>query len=126
PWTVSFHSTSTSMITSLYWDLGDGSTTNTSLANRIHIYAGANTNTVTLTASGPAGSDTLTVPSYIVVSNLPPRILVSPTNADFGVHLVGTTSQATFAVTNLGDLTASSAVVTVGSGPFSVVAGNAF
>ena len=61
PLTVSFSSTSTGTITNLFWDFGDGSTTNTGLANPIHVYTGANTNTVTLTASGPAGTDTLTL-----------------------------------------------------------------
>jgi len=126
PLTASFTSSSTGTITNLFWDFGDGSTTNTGLTNPIHVYTAANTNTVTLTASGPAGTDTLTVPAYIVVSNLPPKLVVSPANIDFGVRLVGTTTQANFAVTNVGDLTVSNAVVTVGGGAFSVVAGNAF
>jgi uncharacterized repeat protein (TIGR01451 family) len=126
PLTVSFTSTSTGTITNLFWDFGDGATTNSGTANPSHTYALPGTNTVMLIASGTVGTDTMTLTDYLVVSNFPPQLAVSPSNLDFGIQLVGTSAQATFAVTNLGDLTASNVVVTAGGAPFSVVSGNSF
>ena len=40
-----------------------------------HIYGGAGTNTVTLTVSGPLGTNTLTRTAYITVTNLAPVTL---------------------------------------------------
>ncbi len=75
PLTVSFTDHSTGTITNGFWDFGDGATTNTVTANLMHTYQGAGTNTVSLTVSGPVGTDTLTRPGYIVVTNLPPVII---------------------------------------------------
>jgi len=72
PLTVSFTDNSTGVITNRSWNWGDGSTTNTSATALQHTYATAGTNTVALTVSGPAGINTLTQSSYIVVTNLGP------------------------------------------------------
>src|SRR5439155_555779 len=66
PLTVSFADTSAGYITNRFWDFGDGSTTNTPAATVVHTYTAPGSNTVTLTATGPAGSSTQTRPNYIV------------------------------------------------------------
>ena len=37
----------------------------------------------------PVGTDTMTRTAYIVVTNLPPKLVVSPTNLDFGPVIIG-------------------------------------
>jgi PKD repeat protein len=63
---VSFTDQSTGTITSWDWDFGDGSA-HSSQQNPIHEYAGAGDHTVTLTVSGPCGSDSETKTNYIHV-----------------------------------------------------------
>jgi PKD repeat protein len=72
PLAVSFTDSSTGTITNRYWDLGDGFTTNTSLLGLVHTYAVAGTNTVSLTVTGPVGTNTLSRGGYIIVTNLGP------------------------------------------------------
>ncbi len=71
PLTVTFTDQSSGQITGWLWDFGDG---NTSTAqNPQHTYSSTDVFTVTLTATGPGGSDTLTKPNYITVTSpLPP------------------------------------------------------
>jgi PKD repeat protein len=75
PLTVSFADNSTGTITNNFWDFGDGIGTNTNPGNVFHTYAGVGTNTVTLTVTGPVGSNSLTRASYIIVTNPGPVIL---------------------------------------------------
>lgn len=71
PLDVQFVNQSTGDITSYYWDFGDG---NASIQeNPHHIYTATGQYTVRLIVSGPAGSDTLTRPDYISVSDTPPE-----------------------------------------------------
>jgi PKD repeat protein len=65
PLTVSFTDLSTGTITSWAWDFGDGGTS--TQRNPVHTYQKQGTYKVRLTVSGPAGSNTLTKPSYIKV-----------------------------------------------------------
>jgi polygalacturonase len=59
PLGVTFTDTSTGLITNLFWDFGDSSTTNKAAgANFAHTYVGVGTYTVTLIASGPNGNGT--------------------------------------------------------------------
>jgi len=58
PLKVTFVDTSTGYVTNRFWDFGDGSTTNTTATTVSHIYGFAGTNTVRLTVTGPAGTDT--------------------------------------------------------------------
>ncbi len=63
PCTVSFTSTSTGDITTYSWDFGDpgsGSSNTSGLENPGHEYAVAGTYTVSLTVSGPGGTDEVT------------------------------------------------------------------
>ncbi|MAJ28373.1 hypothetical protein CBD41_02995, partial [bacterium TMED181] len=67
---VQFESTSTGPITSLLWDFGDGATSSASSPN--HTYTEAGSYTVTLTATGPGGSDTEICLDCIIVADPPP------------------------------------------------------
>src|SRR5439155_22517332 len=55
---VTLVDTSTGYVTNRFWDFGDGSTTNTGAASVSHTYTSAGPNTVRLTVTGPAGTDT--------------------------------------------------------------------
>jgi PKD repeat protein len=65
PLTVAFTNTSTGDYTSSSWWFGDGTTS--SDKNPSHTYPNAGTYKVTLTVSGPGGSDTLQRPNYVTV-----------------------------------------------------------
>ena len=74
PLTVVFTDTSTGSITSWLWDLGDGSTSLTTtgtLQLPTHTYALTGTFSVSLTVSGPGGSDTEVKTDYVRVSDKP-------------------------------------------------------
>jgi PKD repeat protein len=70
PLTVQFSDRSSGEVTSGLWSFGDGTTSSTE-RNPTHTY-GPGTYTVSLTVSGPGGSDTETKPGYIVVTAPPP------------------------------------------------------
>lgn len=79
--------------------------------SNIVIFSSNGTNTITsVTGSGLA----------------PPQLSVSPASLDFGVIAVGSNSQATFVVTNLGAAGLSNGVASVNGGPFSVMSGTPF
>ena len=81
PLTVSFSDDSTNIVTAWAWSFGDGGSS--SLEDPSHTYLSAGTYTVSLTATGPGGSNTATETDYITV--LPP-----PPAADFsGSPLTG-------------------------------------
>ncbi len=124
PLTVTFTDGSTGTITNRFWDFGDGSTTNTSVTSFTHTYASAGTNTVALTVTGPVGVNTLTLPNYIAVTNLPPNLLVSPNALAFGSVVVGQTNTLSFQVINTGGLTLTGSVST--TAPFSIQSGSPF
>ena len=65
PLTVSFADQSTGSNTSWDWDFGDGSTS--TMQNPSHTYTDPGTYTVSLTVTGPEGSDTNTKADYIKV-----------------------------------------------------------
>jgi PKD repeat protein len=69
PFTVNFTDLSTGEITSWLWNFGDGDTS--SVQNPAHTYLTTGTYTVSLTVSGPAGSDTETKIDYISVYDVP-------------------------------------------------------
>jgi PKD repeat protein len=125
PWplAVTFTDGSTGTITNRHWDLGDGTTTNTTATTLNHTYASVGTNTVSLTVSGPVGPNNQTRSAYIVVVN-PSHLVVNPGSRNFGSVTIGRTDNLSFSVINTGDLplsgTASSAA------PFSVSSGGAY
>src|SRR5206468_10234630 len=61
---------------------------------------------------------------YIVVTNLPPKLVVSPSNLDFGPVIVGQSQTQVFAVFNAGQLVLNGSVTA--ASPFSVVGGSPF
>jgi PKD repeat protein len=67
PLSVSFTNTSSGDISSYSWNFGDGSSS--SLANPSHTYNSAGTFSVSLTVTGPGGSDSETKSGYITVTN---------------------------------------------------------
>ena len=83
PLTVSFSDASSGAVTGWSWDFGDGATS--TAQNPSHVFGATGTYTVSLTVTGPGGSDTLTRPGYIVVSNNPP-----PTASFTGTPTSGT------------------------------------
>src|SRR5678816_2472232 len=124
PLTVNFSNSSTGTITNIFWDFGDGTTTNTSAASLAHIYAGPSTNTVSLTASGPVGTNTMTRAAYMVVTNLPPKLVLSPTNVDFGPVIVGQSRTQQFQVFNPGQLVLTGSVAV--ASPFEIAGASSF
>jgi PKD repeat protein len=76
PLNVTFADQSTGSVDSWSWDFGDGGSS--SAQNPSHTYANPGTYTVSLTATGPGGSDTNTKPGYITAEPPPP-----PPVADF-------------------------------------------
>jgi len=69
PLAVTFTDTSTGTIANRSWNFGDGSTTNTSANILTYTYGAAGTDTVSLTVSGQAGTSSITLTNYIVVSD---------------------------------------------------------
>jgi PKD repeat protein len=67
PLTVNFHDQSTGTVTSWDWDFGDG-TPHSSNQNPVHEYSSVGLYTVTLTVTGPCGSDGETKTDYINVT----------------------------------------------------------
>jgi PKD repeat protein len=72
PLLVNFNDSSTGTITNRFWTFGDGANTNTMVTNLTHRYGVAGTNSVSLTVSGPIGTNTVAMPNYIIVTNIGP------------------------------------------------------
>jgi PKD repeat protein len=67
PLAVSFTNSSTGDFSSSLWDFGDGQTS--TLQNPTHTYVDEGSYTVSLTVSGPGGTDTRTRPGYVVTGS---------------------------------------------------------
>jgi PKD repeat protein len=124
PLTVTFADTSTGTITNRFWDFGDGTTTNTAGTNVVHEYTAAGTNTVTLIAQGPLGASTNSQTDRIVVTNLPPILVVTPGGLDFGTIVLGETNTLPFQVINAGELSLTGTATV--SSPFEIASGGSF
>ncbi|MGC3958310.1 MAG: PKD domain-containing protein [Verrucomicrobiota bacterium] len=83
--------------TSYLWDFGDGQ--NSTATNPTNTYSDAGSYTVSLTAAGPLGTNTLIRTNYIIVTNQPPLIIAQPASLTI---TQGTT--ATFTVTATGSM----------------------
>src|SRR5882672_11345459 len=66
PVTINITSTSTGTVTSYAWDFGDGGSS--TVQNPAHVYTTASTYSVTLTVTGPGGTNTQSKTNYITVS----------------------------------------------------------
>src|SRR5262249_42283939 len=124
PLTVTFTDSSSGTITNRFWDFGDGSTTNTTATALSHVYINASTNTVTLTVTGPVGSNTQSIANYIVATNLPPQLTLSPASLAFGPVVIGQTSTLNFQVVNTGGLPLNGSATT--ALPFTIQSGSPF
>lgn len=88
PVTVKFNNASQGPITSVEWDFGDGSTSTDRTPT--HRYTVAGTHDVTLTVSGPGGTDTSVRSGLITIEPGPPTgIEITPATATIAVQ--GTT-----------------------------------
>ena len=75
PLMVSFANQTSGTATNYFWNFGDNSSS--TAANPTHPYTNAGTYTVSLTASGPGGTNTNTKVNYIFVA-APPPVCVTP------------------------------------------------
>src|SRR4030095_310063 len=82
PLTVNFSNTSTGSITSYAWTFGDGGTSTAASPN--HSYAAGGVYTVSLTVTGPGGSNTQTRTNYVTVTTAAPvaQFTGSPTSGN--------------------------------------------
>jgi PKD repeat protein len=69
PLNVTFTNTSSGTITNAFWSFGDGTESNTISSRVIHTYNSAGSFSVSLTVSGPGGSDILRRPNHVLVTN---------------------------------------------------------
>ncbi|MEQ1892584.1 MAG: PKD domain-containing protein [Planctomycetota bacterium] len=111
PLAVSFQDLSGGLVTSWTWDFGDG--TGSSAVEPSHVYEAVGTYGVTLTVSGPAGSDTLFRAAAVVANEPPPTADFEPSvTSGFAPLTLGFTSQSSGTVTSyaweLGDGSTSS------------------
>src|SRR5439155_12472458 len=82
------------------------------------------TNSDSLTVSGPQGTNTLPRTGYIVVTNPPPLLTLSPANLSFGAVVIGQTNTLSFQLVNGGGLTLTGAVSA--TPPFAIAGGSPF
>jgi PKD repeat protein len=98
PLLVSFTNQSTGEYTTCGWTFGDGGTSS-SCGNPTYTYATGGVYTVSLTVSGPNGTDTLTRSSYITVFRPVDAMFVGSPTSGIAPLLVSFTNQATGAYT---------------------------
>jgi PKD repeat protein len=116
PLSVSFTNLSANA-SSYLWDFGDGN--NSTNVNPSNLYTNGGSFTVTLTALGAGGTNSIVRTNYILVTE-PPRLVVAPVTLDFGIVLTGLTSQAAFVISNAGGATLVG-TSTVPIGPFQLL-----
>jgi len=95
PLSATFTDASTGTITNRAWDFGDGQTTNTTAKVLEHSYAIVGSFTVTLTASGPLGTSTVSRVGYINVQGRP---LYWDTDGTNSGGSAGTTAPGTWGI----------------------------
>ncbi|MGD1020376.1 MAG: glycosyl hydrolase family 28 protein, partial [Verrucomicrobiia bacterium] len=87
PLTVTFTDMSAGSITNRFWDFGDGATTNTTAGNLTHTYNSVGSFRVSLTVTGPAGTNTLSQASYITATHNSPVITAGATVANAALQV---------------------------------------
>jgi PKD repeat protein len=123
PLAVTFNDSSTGTITNRFWNLGDGTTTNTVATSLSYTYSSAGTDTVSLIVSGPVGVSTNTQANYIVVIT-PAQLGVNPGSLTYGSVTVGQTNSLSFSVINSGQQTLTGTVAT--ASPFLIASGSPY
>jgi len=117
PLIVTFSDLSSGEITSYLWNFGDGTTSTE--ANPSHVYSAVGDHTVTLTVTGPAGSNTKTRTNYIGIVIPPEAEFVADKTAGVGTLDVQFTDQSTGIILyydwDFGDGTVASGERSVGS-----------
>ncbi len=95
PLTVTFNDTSTNLPTGWLWTFGDG--TNATEQNPVHMYSTPGNYTVSLNVTNEDGSNSVTKPDYIAVTNLPPTTITTQptTTATTTVTTMVTTTTTT-------------------------------
>jgi PKD repeat protein len=99
PLTVNFTNLSANA-TGFAWNFGDGNSS--AATNPSHTYTNTGLFSVTLTAIGPGGTNTITLISYIAVTNPPPVLAVIPATLAFGPVFTGSLAHASFVISNAG------------------------
>ena len=102
---------------SFIWDFNDGDAS--ASLNPAETFTNAGVYTVTLTAIGPGGTNSLVLTNFIVAIK-PPLLMVNPASVDFGLVVTGATSQAFLVVSNAGEATLAG-TATVSADPFAIV-----
>jgi len=117
PLIVTFSDLSSGEMTSYLWNFGDGTTSTE--ANPSHVYSAVGEHTVTLTVTGPAGSNTKTRTNYIGIVIPPEAEFVADKTAGVGTLDVQFTDQSTGIILyydwDFGDGTVASGERSVGS-----------
>jgi PKD repeat protein len=114
PLTVVFTNLSANA-TDFAWSFGDGNTSTE--ANPSYTYLNTGSYAVTLTATGPGGTNVLTRADYILVTNIPPLLVMGSDALDFGTVFTGSVAQASLVISNAGG-SALSATATLTPAPF--------
>src|SRR5262249_11135 len=96
----------------------------TTVSSLVHVYQNAATNNVTLAVTGPVGSNSLFRAAYIQITNLPPNLVISPTNLDFGTLIIGQSATQTIQVINTGGMPLNGTVAA--NQPFAITFGSPF
>lgn len=102
PKLIKFTDNSTGNITSWQWSFGNSATS--TLQNPVIIYTSPGTYTVSLTVSGPGGTNTLTKTAYITVFDNP--------KADFTVNTAVGCQHSQFSLTNTSPLSGNGVAIT--------------
>ena len=97
PLALNFSNTSTGTITSYGWMFGDGGTS--AAQNPAYLYAAADVYTVSLTVTGPGGSNTKTITNYITVSSAPPAATMTTLSSSANPSTSGSSVSFTATVT---------------------------
>ncbi len=100
PLTVNFADASSGPVTSWAWSFGDGAASTSQ--NPAHVYTAAGTYSVSLTATGPGGSDAFTRTNYVTVDELAPvaSFVGTPTSGAAPLDVAFTDSSTGGAVTS--------------------------
>ena len=108
-------------VTNRHWDFGNGFSTNTTATNFVFTYNSIGTNSVTLTVSGPLGTNSVTRTNYITV--MPPFVMVVSNGFSFlsegcsnNAVDPGETVTANFSIRNAGTAPTTNLVATLLAG----------